>query len=103
MVERLDNLRIVVVDDHNQVRRALASFLSGLGAIVRECANADVALTIIPHLQPDLVLSDIANRSLRSAPEHEPKDSGYPSDAADLPLLNQELVSSALLAPQSPP
>ena len=60
MVERLDNLRIVVVDDHNQVRRALASFLSGLGAIVRECANADDALTIIPHLQPDLVLSDIA-------------------------------------------
>lgn len=60
MVQRLEHLRIVIVDDHNEVRRTLAGFLSGLGAIVRECANADDALTELRHLQPDLVLSDIA-------------------------------------------
>ena len=58
MVQRLEHLRIVIGDDHNEVRRTLAGFLSGLGAIVRECA--DDALTELRHLQPDLVLCDIA-------------------------------------------
>jgi CheY-like chemotaxis protein len=56
----LDNLRIVIVDDHNQVRAALTGFLSGLGSTVQACANADDALTLVLHFQPDLVLSDIA-------------------------------------------
>ena len=60
MIQRLDNLRIVVVDDHKEVRSVLAHFLSGLGAIVGECENADDALRLVPRLRPDLVLSDIA-------------------------------------------
>jgi CheY-like chemotaxis protein len=56
----LDNLRIVIVDDHKHVRSALTGFLSGCGSIVRACANADDAMTIVPRFQPDLVLSDIA-------------------------------------------
>ncbi|MBV9104522.1 MAG: response regulator [Verrucomicrobia bacterium] len=57
---RLDNLQIVVVDDHKQVRSAMAGFLSGLGAIVYECSNADDALEVVVRLQPALVVSDIA-------------------------------------------
>jgi CheY-like chemotaxis protein len=54
----LDNLRIVIVDGQKHVRSALTGFLSGLGSIVRERANADDVMT--PRFQPDLVLSDIA-------------------------------------------
>jgi CheY-like chemotaxis protein len=54
----LDNLRIVIVDSQKHARSALTGFLSGLGSIVRERANADDVMT--PRFQPDLVLSDIA-------------------------------------------
>jgi CheY-like chemotaxis protein len=56
----LDNLRIVIVDGQKHVRSALTGFLSGLGSIVRERANADDAMTLVPRFQPDLVLSDVA-------------------------------------------
>ena len=59
-VQRLDKLRVVVVDDHKEVRSALSGFLSDLGASVRECGNAEDARETILGLQPDLVLSDIA-------------------------------------------
>ena len=59
-VQRLDKLRVVVVDDHKEVRSVLSGFLSDLGASVRECANADDARETILGLHPDLVLSDIA-------------------------------------------
>ena len=58
MSQGLDNLRIVIVDGQKHVRSALTGFLSGLGSIVRERANADDVMT--PRFQPDLVLSDIA-------------------------------------------
>jgi Response regulator receiver domain len=59
---RWDNLQIVVVDDHKQVRSALGGFLSGLGAVVHECSNADRALELVVRLRPALVVSDIAMR-----------------------------------------
>ncbi|MEY2604183.1 MAG: hypothetical protein QOH31_1974 [Verrucomicrobiota bacterium] len=60
MAQRLDNARIVIVDDHDLVRTSLAKFLSQLGAGVRTCANADKAFTQVIHFQLDLVLSDIS-------------------------------------------
>jgi CheY-like chemotaxis protein len=60
LFDQLDNLQIVVVDDHKEVRAALSGFLSGLGAIVHECSNADDALELVVRLQPALVVSDIA-------------------------------------------
>jgi CheY-like chemotaxis protein len=57
---RFDNVQIVVVDDHKQVRAALGGFLSGLGAVVHECSNADHALELVVRLKPALVVSDIA-------------------------------------------
>jgi CheY-like chemotaxis protein len=86
-LNRLDNLRIVVVDDHNEVRRALAGFLSGLGAIVRECANADDALTLVPHLQPDFVLSDIAMPGKDGFELLREIRSLDPSDGSEVPVI----------------
>ena len=60
MSSHIDKLRVVVVDDHKEVRSVLSGFLSDLGASVRECANADDARETILGLHPDLVLSDIA-------------------------------------------
>lgn len=60
MAQRLDNVRIVIVDDQDPARTTLAKFLSQPGAGVRACANADKALTQVIHFQPDLVLSDIS-------------------------------------------
>ena len=60
MAQRLDNVRIVIVDDHDLVRTALAKFLSQPVAGVRTCANAHKALTQAIHFQLDLVLSDIS-------------------------------------------
>jgi CheY-like chemotaxis protein len=57
---RLDNLQIVVVDDHKVVRTALRIFLSGLGAVVHECSHADDALELVVRHKPALVVSDIA-------------------------------------------
>jgi CheY-like chemotaxis protein len=57
---RLDNLQIVIVDDHKEVRSAVGGFLSELGAIVHECSNADDAFELVVRLQPALVVSDIA-------------------------------------------
>lgn len=82
MSQELDNLRIVIVDDHHQVRSTLTGFLSGLGSIVRPCANADDALTLVPDFQPDLILSDIAMPGkdgfelLREIRSLEPSDGG---------------------------
>jgi CheY-like chemotaxis protein len=62
LTRRRDNLQIVVVDDHKQVRSALGGFLSCLGAVVHECSNADRALELVVRLRPALVVSDIAMR-----------------------------------------
>ena len=87
-VQRSDKLRVVVEDDHKEVRSALSGFLSDLGASVRECANAEDARETILGLQPDLVLSDIAMpgkdgfellREIRSLTP--PDESGVPAIA----------------------
>jgi CheY-like chemotaxis protein len=57
---RLDNIQIVIVDDHKEVPSAVGGFLSELGAIVHECSNTDDAFELIVRLQPVLVVSDIA-------------------------------------------
>jgi len=58
-LQRLDNLKIVVVDDQENVRSPVGRFLSDKGARVRACRNVDEALEAVPRLHPDLVISDI--------------------------------------------
>ena len=55
----LADLRIVVVEDHNDARRYIDLFLGQLGAKVTVASNAFEGLEAIKNTHPDLVLSDI--------------------------------------------
>ena len=57
---RLSNLTIVVVDDHNDLRRYLGIFLGHLGANVAVAENAIEGLEAVKTYRPNLVLSDIS-------------------------------------------
>ena len=57
---RLSNLTIVVVDDHNDLRRYLGIFLGHLGANVAVAENAIKGLEAVKTYRPNLVLSDIS-------------------------------------------
>jgi ATP-binding cassette, subfamily B, bacterial len=54
-----DDLRIVVVEDHDDARRYLGLFLSRLGAKVILASNGFDGLEAIKRSRPNLVLSDI--------------------------------------------
>ena len=56
---RLSNLTIVVVEDHDDARRYLGIFLDQLGASVVLARNAFEGLEAIKNNHPNLVLSDI--------------------------------------------
>jgi CheY-like chemotaxis protein len=55
----LADLKIVVVEDHDDARRYLDLFLCQLGAKVMVASNAFEGLEAIKNNHPDLVLSDI--------------------------------------------
>jgi CheY-like chemotaxis protein len=57
---RLSNITIVVVDDHDAVRRYVGAFLDQLGANVLVAQNAMEGLEAIKSYCPNLVLSDIS-------------------------------------------
>jgi len=53
-------VRILLVDDHKGVRKALSLFLTGEGfSIVGEAASGEVAVLMAQHLQPDVVTMDV--------------------------------------------
>jgi CheY-like chemotaxis protein len=56
---RLSNLTIVVVEDHDDVRRYLGLFLNQMGANVVVARNAFEGLEAIKNNHPNLVVSDI--------------------------------------------
>ncbi|MBV8100187.1 MAG: response regulator [Verrucomicrobia bacterium] len=55
----LDDIDVVVVDDDDDIRFALAQFLDQRGATVFPCSNAGEALEAVRDHHPDIVLSDI--------------------------------------------
>ena len=59
--DRLSNLTIVVVEDHDDARRYLGLFLDRLGANVVMASNGFEGLEATKHSRPDLVVSDIIN------------------------------------------
>ena len=54
-------IRLIIVDDHDMVRRGLASYLSITPDIqlVGEASNGEEAVVLCDQLQPDIVLMDI--------------------------------------------
>jgi len=54
------SVKIVIADDHEVVRRGLASLLSGSEVkIIGEAANGEEACRVVRKLKPDVVLLDI--------------------------------------------
>lgn len=57
---RLSNLTIVVVEDHDDARAFLGLFLERLGATVVAARNAFEGIEAVKNNRPNLVLSDIS-------------------------------------------
>jgi CheY-like chemotaxis protein len=57
--ESYDDVTMVVVEDHDDLRRSIARFLRQVGENVVEAQNANEGLEAIKNLSPTLILSDI--------------------------------------------
>src|ERR1700693_5339295 len=57
---RLSNLTIVVVEDHDDARTSLGLFLKYLGANVVLAKNAFEGIEAVKNSRPNIVLSDIS-------------------------------------------
>lgn len=57
---RLDDLRILVVDDEPDARRALTRALQTVGAIVTVATDAGEAMSLLPRTNPEVLVSDLA-------------------------------------------
>jgi PAS domain S-box-containing protein len=58
--ERLDGIRVLVVDDQADERELLYTILTGRGAEVETAESADAALAIIERSAPTVLVTDIA-------------------------------------------
>jgi signal transduction histidine kinase/ActR/RegA family two-component response regulator len=56
---RLDDLRVLVVDDDPDALELATAILMGAGAIVRTCHSASEALDALPKWRPHVLVSDI--------------------------------------------
>ena len=55
----LDNYRVVIVDDDNDGRDALAAVLSSAGAMVQTASSVEEVLQMLQIARPDVLLADI--------------------------------------------
>lgn len=57
-----DEFKLLIVDDHDVVRRGIKSLIENQTGIniVGEASSAEEALDLIPELAPDLVISDLS-------------------------------------------
>jgi signal transduction histidine kinase/ActR/RegA family two-component response regulator len=58
-LRRLDDLRVLVVDDEPQARELFSTIVENAGAEVRVAGSARDAIAILPSWNPDVLLSDI--------------------------------------------
>jgi signal transduction histidine kinase len=56
---RLDNVRILLVDDDLDARQILTRILTISGAVTRECEDVKQALESIPQFNPQILVSDL--------------------------------------------
>jgi CheY-like chemotaxis protein len=57
--QRLDGLKIVVVEDAPDARKLLGRFLEAVGANIYMAASAAEARDLLRHFSPDVIISDI--------------------------------------------
>jgi signal transduction histidine kinase len=58
-VERIDNIKVVFVDDNADARELVEMMLADRGASVVTCASKDDALALLHRDRPDVLISDI--------------------------------------------
>jgi PAS domain S-box-containing protein len=56
---RLDGIRVLVVEDHDDSRGLITVALGGLGASVMEARDADQGLELLTASRPDVIVADI--------------------------------------------
>jgi CheY-like chemotaxis protein len=60
-VVELKEIRLLVVDDHENMRRILATLLRGFGfREIHECEDGAKALAAVPEFRPDIILTDFS-------------------------------------------
>lgn len=63
--EGFARVRVLVVDDHDYMRRILATVLRGIGVgEIQEAENGEEALRLLPNFRPDLVVLDLSMPTL---------------------------------------
>src|SRR6185503_14472669 len=76
----MDQQKILFVDDEEQIRRLLSSFLTRRGYLVQTAVDGQEALKFLETEQPDLVITDVnmpnvdgveLTRRLRANPRHQ--------------------------------
>lgn len=58
--DRLKGLRVLLVDDHEDLLTSMAAIVGTLGCDVQTCSRGDLACEATQRFQPDVVLLDIA-------------------------------------------
>lgn len=89
--------RIVLVDDHEMVRRGLAELIGGHEGfeVAAEVRNASEALEAVASEEPDLVLADLV---LGTGPDGIQLTKGLKADHPNLPILVLSGRDEALFA-----
>jgi CheY-like chemotaxis protein len=65
LISQLSGVRVLLVDDQEDIRLLVALILSTNGAKVQVCDSADKALVMVKTWKPDVIVSDIV------MPEHD--------------------------------
>ena len=52
-------MRLLIVDDHEGVRRLIREMVAYLGAEIQECADGEEAVRVCGRFMPDFVIMDI--------------------------------------------
>ena len=83
---RLDGLRVLVVDDETDARRALVLVLEQVGAIVTAAGSVREAIEALPKARPDVLVSDLGMPDQDGFDLiRQVRDAGH--DAKDLPAV----------------
>lgn len=60
MRDVFSNVRVLVVDDHESMRRIIGTLLRAFGfTILLEANDGDEALRVIPNFEPDVIITDL--------------------------------------------
>ena len=58
--DRLDGIKVLVVDDEPEACEAVRQVLEHYGAVVRTAASGSEALVLVPEMKPDVLVADLA-------------------------------------------